>query len=367
MFYFSIIKKIDAYIIGKYISSFLFTMLLISMISVVIDFSEKIHKFIDADLSTLEVIKGYYLPFIPWINGLMWPLFSLIAVIFFTSRLAKNTELLAILSSGVSFNRILVSYVTAASILATIFWFGKNHIIPYSNKVKNDFEYEYLTKKHLKTRNSDVHFFLGPNEKVHNKYYSKRDTSVRGFRIETFEDGKLVKVLKAKKLVFKEAPNRWTIKDYEVRTFNGLEETLLVEAKVEKDTTLNMTPSDFIQNLKEMENMTTGDLKEFIEREKDKGLGASKSFLIQLHQRNSEPFSIIILTIIGAAIASRKVRGGMGLHLAIGVTLGAAFVIITQFSATFSNNLSLSPALGAWLPNILFGMIAAVLVIKSQK
>lgn len=321
----------------------------------------------DADLTTLEVIKGYYLPFIPWINGLMWPLFSLIAVIFFTSRLAKNTELIAILSAGVSFNRILVPYIIASGLLALVFWFGKNQIIPHSNKIKNDFEYDYLTKKHLKTRNSDVHFFLGPNEKVHNKYYSKRDTSVRGFRIETFEDGKLVKVLKAKKLLFLEPPNRWTIKDYEVRTFNGLDETLQVESKATKDTTLNMTPSDFIQNLKEMENMTTGDLREFIEREKDKGLGASKNFLIQLHQRNSEPFSIIILTIIGAAIASRKVRGGMGLHLAIGVIIGAAFVIITQFSATFSNNLSLSPALGAWLPNIIFGLVALFLVSKSQR
>ena len=297
----------------------------------------------------------------------MWPLFSLIAVIFFTSRMAKNTELIAMLSAGVSFNRILVPYIVAGSLLAGLFWIGKNYVIPHANKHKNDFEYEYLSKRHTKTLNNDVHFFLGEGEKVHIRYYSKRDTSVRGFRIENFKEGKLVKVLKANRLFFKEEPNQWTIKDYEVRTFEGLDESYVQEKGIELDTVLNLTPADFIRNTKLMENMTTGDLKEYILREKERGIGAPKNFLIQLHQRNSEPFSIIILTIIGVAIASRKVRGGMGLHLAIGVTLGAAFVIVTQFSATFSNNLSLSPAMGAWIPNIVFGIIALILVSYSQK
>lgn len=342
-------------------------MLLISMVSIVIDFSEKIHKFIDAELTTVEVLKGYYLPFIPWINGLMWPLFSLIAVIFFTSRLARNTELIAMLSSGMSYNRILVPYFIAGSILASLFWVGKNYVIPHSNKMKNDFEYEHLTKKHAKVLNSDEHFFLKPNEKIHIKYYSKRDTSVRGFRLEQFKDDRLTKVIKAKRLLFKAEPNEWSIKDYEIRTFNKLEESLLMANGETMDTVLNLTPNDFIQNKKDMENMTTGDLRRYIGREQERGVGAAKNFLIQLHQRNSEPFSIIILTIIGAAVASRKVRGGMGLHLAIGVVLGAAFVIISQFSATFSNNLAMSPALGAWIPNVIFGLIALFLVSKSQK
>lgn len=342
-------------------------MLLITMVSVVIDFSEKISKFLDADLSTFEVLKGYYLPFVPWINGLMWPLFSLIAVIFFTSRLAKNTEIIAMLSSGVSFNRLMVPYVVAASVLAVMLWFGKNYVIPHSNKLKNDFEYEHLTKKHSKTLNNDVHFFLNPDEKIHIRYYRKRDTTVQNFRIETFEDGKLVKTMKAEKLIFKKAPNTWTMQDYEIRTFKGLNETLITKKGAKSDTTLNLTPADFVRNLKVMENMTTGDLREYIAREQSRGIGASKNFLIQLHQRNSEPFSIIILTIIGLAVASRKVRGGMGLHLAIGVTIGATFVIIGQFSATFSNNLSMPPALGAWLPNILFAIVALVMVRYSQK
>jgi len=342
-------------------------MLLITLVSVVIDFSEKINKFLDAELSTLEVLQGYYLPFIPWINGLMWPLFSLIAVIFFTSRLAKNTELIAMLSSGVSFNRIMVPYVVAASILASLFWIGKNYVIPHSNKLKNDFEYEHISKRHSKTLNNDVHFYLNNDEKVHIRYYRKRDTTAQGFRIETFEEGRLIKTLKAEKLIFKEKPNTWTLKDYEIRTFRGMQETLTSVKGAETDTTLNLTPGDFIQNMKVRENMTTGDLRKYIQREQSRGVGASKNFLIQLHQRNSEPFSIIILTIIGLAVAARKVRGGMGLHLAIGVTLGAAFVIISQFSATFSVNLSMPPALGAWIPNMIFSVVAVVLVRYSQK
>ena len=342
-------------------------MLLISMISIVIDISEKIHKYIDAELSTLEIITGYYVAFIPWINGLMWPLFSLIAVIFFTSRLARNTEIVAMLSAGMSFRRILLPYALASSVLAAAFWVGKNYVIPYSNKKKNDFEIEHLSKRSIKTLNTEIHFFLNENEKVYIRYYKKRDTTAQGFRLETFEDGRLVKTIQSEKLIFKAEPNEWTIKDYKIRTFKDMDETLVIAKGMSIDTVLNLTPSDFVQNLKIMENMTTGDLEDYVARQTEKGVAVPKNFIIQLHQRNSEPFSIIILTIIGVAVASRKIRGGMGLHLALGVIIGAAFVVISQFSATFSNNLSMSPAWGAWIPNILFGLIAWVLVLKSQK
>ncbi|MBT8230815.1 MAG: LptF/LptG family permease, partial [Bacteroidia bacterium] len=127
------------------------------------------------------------------------------------------------------------------------------------------------------------------------------------------------------------------------------------------------TPADFIRNEKSMENMTTSDLREHIRREQERGIGAAKNFMVQLHQRNAGPFSILILTLIGVSISSRKVRGGMGLHLALGVTIGAAYVVLSQFSSTFSINMSMSPMLGAWLPNIIFTVIALVLIRLSQK
>jgi len=362
-----VLKKLDIYIIKKFLSSFFFTMLLISMMAVVIDFSEKVHRFIDNDLSVLEVLTQYYLPFIPWINGLMWPLFSLIAVIFFTSRLAKNSEIVASLSSGISINRIMVPYLISAFIIAGLMWFGKNYLIPHSCKLKNDFENEYLTKKHQKTLNSDVHLYLNPSEKVYIRYYKKRDSSANVFRLEKFEGGKLVEVLKAEKMEFKSEPNEWTLKDYERRRFTELNESIVLAKGETIDTVIDLTPEDFIRNNKIMENMTTGDLVEYISREQGKGLNTGKNYLVEYHQRHSQPFSIIVLTIIGFAVASRKVRGGMGLHLALGVIIGAAFVLISEFSATFSINLSLSPAFGAWLPNIIFGIIAIILLRFSQK
>lgn len=342
-------------------------MLLITLMAIVIDFSEKINRFIDAELSLGQILGEYYLNFIPWINGMMWPLFSLIAVIFFTSRLAKNSEIVALLSSGVSFNRLMWPYLVSASIIAGLLWIGKNHIIPHSCKIKNQFESEYLSKKHEKTLNSDVHFFLNPNEKVYIRYYRRSDSTAQSFRLEKFNDNRLVEVLNAEKLVFKSEPKEWTIKNYTIRKFNGLNETLEKHPGESIDTILDLTPEDFVRNTKQMENMTTADLEDFINRERERGLGEAKGFLIEKHLRNSQPFTIIILTIIGLAVASRKVRGGMGLHLAIGVILGAAFVIISKFAATFSNNLSLSPGLGAWMPNFVFTIIALLLAKLSQK
>ena len=360
------LKKLDYYIIRKYLSSFFFTMLMITMVAVVIDFSEKIGKFINAELPLGMVIRDYYLPFIPWINGMMWPLFSLIAVIFFTSRLAKDSEIVAMLSSGISFNRLLVPYLIGATLIASFLWVGKNYVIPHSCKKKNDFESEHFNK-HKKTINNDIHLFLSPDEKIYIRYYRSRDTSAQNFRLEKFDEGHLVEYLKADKLYFKEHPNVWTLKNYEIRKLDGLDEHVVFSDGEELDTILDLTPEDFILNTKLMENMTTVDLRKHIRRERERGVGAAKNFLVQLHQRNSDPFTIIILTVIGMAIAARKIRGGMGIHLAMGVTLGAAFVIVSQFSATFSNNLSFSPALGAWVPNLIFGLIALVLIRYSQK
>lgn len=342
-------------------------MFLITVVSIVINYSENVHRFINAEVGFITVMKDYYIYYIPWINGLMWPLFSLIAVIFFTSRLAKSTEIVATLSSGISIYRLLVPYIIAGSLIASLLWVGKNYIIPHSNKVKHTFESDVLNKSHKKTLINDIHFFIGPEEKVYIKKYIKRDTSVLVFRVEKFSEGKLVEVLRAEKLSFKAEPKTWTIKNYDIRKINGLNESIFVAQGEELDTTFNLTPEDFTRNTKGMENMTTIDLIDYIDRKQKSGIGVEKNFIVEYHLRNAQPFAIIILTIIGFAVASRKVRGGMGLHLAIGVIIGSCYVVISQFSSTFSNNLSLSPGLGAWIPNIIFGLVAIYLLFKAQK
>lgn len=361
------IKKIDKYIIKKYLSTFFFTVLLITLFAMVMDFAERIHYFIGRPVTTREIIFDYYLPFIPWINGLMWPLFALLAVIFFTSRMASNSEIIPILSSGVSYNRILVPYMFSACLLALILWLGNNYVIPRSTKIKNEFYATHIKKSEKKTHTNNLHFFIHPDEKAYIRFYKSKDTSAHTIRLEKFEDGKIVQIIKAKKLKLKALPNTWTMFDFEQRNFKDLEESLVIKKGTEKDTILNFTPDDFVYYSKEMEMMTSGDLRNYINNEQSKGINAAKKYQIELYRRSSDPVTIIILTLIGVAIASRKTRGGMGLHLALGVVLGSGYVILAKFSATFVNNLNLPPALGVWLPNIVFLIISIFLVLRAQK
>ncbi len=361
------LKRIDRYIIFKYLKTFFFTVLLITLVAIVIDFSERADKVLDDDIPFKEVIFDYYLNFIPWINGLLWPLFSLIAVIFFTSRMAKNTEIVAMLSAGVSYNRILVPYLISAVIIAGTLWVGSNYIIPNSTKIKNDFETKYISKSKVKTRGTNIHLFLGPEEKVFLRYFRKVDTTGQSFRYEKFDGRELSYVLKANRISLKEFPNTWTLTDYEKRSFIDGREELIIAKGEKMDTTMNLTPNDFIINAKDMITMTTPQLRKVVERNKTKGLDTANKYLIEIHKRSSDPFTVIILTLIGAAVATRKSRGGMGLHLAIGVVVGSVFVLLSRFSETFSYNLNLPAMIGVWIPNILFLAVAIYLISKAQK
>ena len=361
------LKILDIYIIKKYISTFFFTMVLITMIAVSINHFEQVDKFVDSGLTGRQIISQYYIHFIPWINGLLWPLFSLLAVIFFTSRMAKNSEIISILSAGVSYPRLLRPFLIAASFLALLLWIGINYVIPNSNKYKNDFEVAYIKSSLKSSLSYNIHFFLSPDEKIYIRNYSSRDSTGRTFRLDRFKNDELVYTLKANKITFIGEPNKWQLENYEIRTFDGLNEKLIIANNEKKDTFFDFVPDDFTRYANQIEIMTTTALREFLEYERAKGLDSGKKYSIEINRRTSDPFTIIILTIIGVAVASRKVRGGMGIHLAVGVVLGASFVILSKFSTTFSANLSLSPGLGVWFPNIIFTIIAFYLVKKAQK
>lgn len=337
------------------------------MVAIAIDFFENLDKFLSKDLTLKQIVVDYYIPFLPWINGQLWPLFSLIAVIFFTSRLAKQSEIICILCSGVSFYRLLVPFLMGAGIIASIHWVGSNYVIPKSAKRYNEFRSEYIRRSNRQVESSDIHFFISKGQKVYIRSYSDRDTVVRGFRIESFNNGRISGMLKATKMTFKSAPNTWTIEDYEVRTFDGKKETIRLYEGKTLDTIIQVEPADFIRYTRQMEMMTTQQLKDFITNEKDRGVDTAKKYIMQVHKRNADPFTIMILTLIGVSVAARKTRGGLGIHLATGVVLGATFVILSKFSETFSTNMSLSPGLGIWIPNILFGIIALVMIAKAQK
>ncbi len=361
------LKIIDKYIIKKYLGTFFYTMILITFIAIVVDFPERIDKFLNGPMTMNEIVFDYYLNFIPWINGLLWPLFALLSVIFFTSRMAKDTEFVAMLSSGINYYRILVPYLIAASIITALHILGNNVIIPRSTKIKGEFENKYLYKSQKKVLSDNVFFYLNPNTVAYFKYYRKRDTSAMNFRLENYDFNKLKKVIVANRIKLKKLPNEWTIQDYYIREVNDMDEELIVKKGEKLDTVLNLYPKDFVhyENLPLL--MTSSEMRDYIEYEREKGLSSATKLVVELQRRNADPISIIFLTIIGFAIASRKSREGMGWNLALGVGIGSLYVLASKFSITFANSIDINPVLAVWLPNIIFGVVAIILLNKGQK
>lgn len=341
--------------------------MIFSLISMIIDFSEKVDDFIEESCTMHEIFFDYYVNFVLWINGLLWPLYALIAVIFFTSRMAYNSEIISIFNAGVSFKRFLFPYMVGATVIASLHLLANHFLIPIGNKARLDFEHTYVWKHNDKGKTSDVHMFIGPDTKAYIRFYKKTDSLARNLRIERFEDDQLVYLLQAESAKWIGPPNKWRLRNYEVRTFDGLDETILLKDKATLDTTFNFYPADFVRFLNQKEMLATGKLIAFIKQEKARGVGNTKAYEIELHRRTADPFTIFILTLIGTAVAARKVRGGMGFHLALGIGIGAIFIFLSRFSTTVATNDNLSAFIGVWIPNIGFSLIALYLVIKAQK
>lgn len=361
------LKTIDQYIIRKFLSTFFFTVLIFTMISVIIDFSEKIEKFIESDITRYEIFVLYYPGFIMFIAGLLWPLYTLIAVIFFTSRLAYNSEVISIFNAGVSFRRFMRPYMIAASFIAVLHLIGNHFFIPLGNKNRLDVEHAYIWTNNDKGKTQNVHMFVSPDTKVYINYYRKRDSTARKFRLERFEDGRLVALLKANTAEWVGPPNKWRLRNYEARTFNGMDEALILGRGESIDTTINLTPADFVDYKEQHMMMNSRQLLAYIENQQSRGVGNTKKYEIEFHRRTAEPFTIFILTVIGMAIAARKVRGGVGLHLAMGVGIGALFIFFSRFAVVFAAGQVIPVIVGIWLPNALFSIVAIYLIKNAQK
>ena len=360
-------KKLDKYIIGKYMGTFLFTVLIFSLITLIIDFSEKVEEFIKKPTTLAEITFDYYTTFLIYINGILFPLYALVAVIFFTSRMASNSEIISILNAGVSFRRLLVPYLLAAGAIAGVHFVGNHYFIPMGNKTRIDFENKYIVTDHKRTIDKDIHMFITPNDKIYVRFYQVQDTTMRDIRLEHFENNQLTELTKAANAKFLGYPNKWELKNYEIRTFDEMKETLIFGKGKKIDTTFNLVPEDFVRFHNQKEMMTTPELYEFIEGEKQRGIGNTQIYDIEIYRRSADPLSIIILTLIGVAVAARKVRGGMGLHLALGIGIGAIFIFLSRFTQTFAMSETLPAVLGVWLPNIVFGIVAVYLISKAQK
>lgn len=358
---------LDRYIIRKFLGTFFFTALLFTIIAITINFSEHIEKFVDKPVTRREILFDYYLNFIPYINGLLWPIFSLIAVIFFTSRMARNTEVVAMLNAGMSYGRFLRPYLIAAFFLSGIYLVGNHFFFPKGNKTMMTFENKYVFPNNYKVKSSNIHLFIGPQSKVHISNYLTNDSSGTGFRLEQYDDLKLTFLLHAKQFEYLRGEKKWRLRDYSIRRWDNGKESFFSGKGMTLDTAIALYPSDFVYYTNDKEMMTSAELLRFIQYEQERGIGFSRVMKSEYHRRWAEPFTIVILTIIGASIASRKQRGGMGFNLALGVLIGALFVFLSKFALTFSTNLYMNPMLAMWLPNLVFGSVAAWLVSKAQK
>jgi lipopolysaccharide export system permease protein len=357
-------KKLDIYIIKKFLGTFFYAISLLVIVVIVIDITEKIDDFLEKKAPLYEIIFVYYVNFIPYFVNLFLYLFTFIAVIFFTSRMATNTEFVAILSSGVSFKRLLFPYILSAFILSLLSFYLANWLIPQTSEKRREFINTYVEKL-SKDKDRNIHIQLDPNTFIYVDNYNSSTNIGYNFSIERFNDAHMYYQMHANQIKWDTAHNQWTIKNYIIRKMDGLEENLIKGAIL--DTTINLTPSDFIIHENSYELMNYSQLNDYIKKEKQKGASNLQFYEVEKHKRFAYPFATIILTVIGISLSSRKVKGGIGLHLGFGIAISFAFILFMQISTVFATYGNLAPVIAVWIPNIIFGILAIYLLRIAPK
>ena len=349
------IKRLDWYIIKKFLGTYVFMIVLIISIAVVFDINEKIDKFMTNNATLEGIVFDYYLNFIPYYTNLFSPLFVFLAVIYFTSKMANNSEIIAILSTGISFRRFLKPYMISAFIIALFTFVFGGYIIPEANATRIEFEQTFVDPRKKKTGDRDIQFKVGPGTIVYFGNFDLASNTGYNFSMDHFDSINLNSRLTAQSIKYDSAYN-WTIRNYQVREFDGLIETITTGNSI--DTIFQIVPNDFIIASSDQQMMTSPDLKNYIKSQKERGMGNIQPFQIEYHSRIAMVFSAFILTIIGASISARKVKGGMGLNIGIGLALSMAYILFMTVSSTFAIKGGMSPFISAWIPNIFFSGIA---------
>ncbi len=352
-------KKLDVYIIKKFMFTFFIAILLIIGIVIIFDISEKIDDFVSRQAPIKAIIFDYYVNFIPYFMNMFSPLFVFITVIFFTSRMAANTEIIGILSCGISFHRMMLPYIFSATIIALLSLGLNLFVIPRSNVQRHKFEAVY-TKKKNQASERNIHYQIAPGQFVYVEQFSKYNNTAYKFTLESIKDNKLVSKLSAERAVWDSTFGGWTLKKYFIREYNdGLEDK--VKCGDQLDTVISLTVTDMTRKKNTVEDLPYKELDELTKTQKQRGDPNVKYSLIEKHQRFSLPFSAFILTIMGVALSSRKKRGGIGWNLAIGIALSFSYILFMRFSQMFVYTGVMPPWLAIWLPNIIFAVIAGVL------
>jgi lipopolysaccharide export system permease protein len=358
------LKKIDLYIIKKFLGTFFFILLLLVMIAVVIDLSEKIDNFIKSDASWSMIFSQYYLNFIPHISALLGPFFVLVAVVFFTSQLASRSEIIAMTSGGISFYRLMLPYFVGALVLGGILFYTNHYLVPNSNKERLAFEWEHLTSwKNYWLMN--VHRKIDDNAYLYFARYTTETHTGLKMSLEKIEGNELTYKLNSDKAVWNDSLQTWHIETYTIRTFeDGIEQISRGDAI---DTSFGFSPENLGVVISSKDEMTTPELKAHIKDLQDAGQDNIVFYSLELHRRTASVFSLIILTIIGYSLASRKVRGGLGLHIVTAIILAGLFELTSKFTTTYTTNAGLDAFWGIWIPNFVFIGIAILFVRFAQK
>jgi lipopolysaccharide export system permease protein len=358
-------KILDRYIIGKFLGTFFFIMSIIMAISIVFDVSEKLDAFLRTNPGFMQIVFNYYFNFVIYYSNVFSSLLLFISIIIFTSKLAQNSEIISMLSAGISYNRFLRPYFVATTILV-LFSVVLNHVgVPYSNKVRLEFEGSYV-RNPFHIRKTNLHREIEPGTIVYFERFTTMNKVGYNFSIEVWDGDVLKSKLMADRIIRDtDTTGHWTLQNYFIRTIDGTNETIKQGAKL--DTILDIDIKDFGQHLDLAQAMDSFELNAYIDKQRERGADDLARYQLELHQRTSLPSAAYVLMLIGVSIASRKVRGGLGLHIVIGVVLAFVYLLFLRMFSVSAMNAGLHPLIAVWIPNILFTIIALYFYKKAQK
>ena len=360
--------RVDRYIVYKFLSTYIFLITIIVVIAVIFDFNEKIDKLTQSHAPLQKIVFDYYVNFVPYFANLFSPLFVFIAVIFFTSKLADNSEIIAMKSTGMSFRRLLRPYMFSAALIALTTYLLGAYVIPQSNVARVNFENRYIKKKTDITSVDNVQMQVDTGVVAYITHFDNVTKSGYGFSLDKFVDKKLVSHLTAQSIQYDTLSYRrfsWTIRQYKIRTLVGRREKL--ESGQKLDTIIVMEPKDFFYVRGQQETMTVPELDEFIDRQKLRGAAGVSTFEVEYHKRFATPFAAFILTLIGVSLSCEKRKGGMGASIGVGIALSFTYILFQTVSSTFAINAGWPAMFAVWLPNIIFAIIAAVLYRRTPQ
>lgn len=355
---FRYIKILDWYIIRKFIGTYLFAIALIISISIVFDINENLAKFTQYHAPLRAIVFDYYANFIPYFANLFSPLFVFIAVIFFTSKLAGNSEIISMLAAGVSFKRLMRPYMISAALISLMTFYLGSYVIPKGTVIRQNFETLYKNKR-KNTSAENVQLQVGKGVIAYIQHYDNTMKRGYGFCLDKFENKKLVSHMTAQEIQYdtiSDSKYHWKATTWRIRELKGLREKITNGAKL--DTLIMMEPTDLVFSKGQQETFTSPQLREYINKQIDRGSGNVVQYEVEYHKRIASSFASFILTTIGVSLSSRKRKGGMGLYLGIGLALSFGYIMLQTVSSTFAINANTPPMLAAWLPNIIFAFIA---------